>query len=212
MANMMAFVGPAQVMCISPFCNLADVTAWSAVDSSTLSAVSEDVVWRQLLAFHFEPAFSCLGPTPAERFAAELPGQALKQLYMALGKTVSMCPFALPPRSRLLLEIHELKEWDLQKKQFLRCQQAALLAAALKKIEAEDRLRFEMASPALELVSLQSMMGNGQLACNFSQLPEVQWGSSAETDLRQLTRKRIQSRKNWRRQQRDFLLQDLTWP
>lgn len=210
---MIASLGPAQAVAISPFCTLKDITNWAPVHRITFSALEADVVWRTLLVSHFQPVFNCLvglqeSSSPPEKLAAELPGEALKEAYLKLQKTLSECPFALMSRDRLLLEIHELREWDRHRKQFLLKQQTARLAAALGDSEAVERLRVEMAPPALELVSLQTMMGDGR-AIRLSQLQEVQWSQSAEKDLRQLMDKRLQQRRTWWQRQREYLLQDM---
>lgn len=213
---MIAFLGPVQALAISPFCTLEDVTAWVPADRITLSVFAADAVWRQLLISHFRSAFTCLvghqesPPTP-ERLTAKLPGRELREVYAALQKSSLSCPFILEPRARLLLEIHELREWDRHLKQFLLQRQAACLAALFKDLEALERLRIEMAPPALELVSLQNMMGNGgAFGIRLSQLEnEVRWSESADTDLRRLIEKRIQQRRAWWQGQRDYLLQDL---
>lgn len=213
---MIALFGPAQAVTISPFCTLEDVIAWVPAHRTTASALNADAVWRQMLVAHFRPAFGQLtglqaSPPPPETLAAKLTTDALREVYVSLQKAVSGCPFVLEPRSRLLLEIHELLEWDRHKKAYLLQQQAASLAAAVEDAEAVERLRAGMAPVALELISLQTMMGGGG-ATRLSQLgEEVRWGESAEADLRQLMDKRLQQRRTWWQRQREYLLQDLEW-
>lgn len=213
---MIAFFGPAQAVAISPFCALEDVTAWAPAHRATASALSADAIWRQMLVAHFRPAFAQLAglqaaPPPPETLAARLPAEALREVYVSLRKTLASSPFVLEPRSRLQLEIHELLEWDRHKKVFSLHQQAACLAAAVEDAEAVERLRAGMAPAALELVSLQTMMGGGG-ATRLAQLEEeMRWGESAEAELRQLMDKRLQQRRTWWQRQREHLLQDLEW-
>jgi len=211
---MIAFLGPVQALGISPFCTLEDITAWRPVHRITLSALEADVVWRHLLVSHFNSAFTCLGtlkeaPSTPEKLAAQISGETLKEVYLSMQKASSSCPFVLEPRKRLQLEIHELREWDRHRKDFTMQRQAARLAAALADSEAVDRLRVLMVPPALELVSLHTMMGDPRSA-QLAQLDEVQWGQSAEADLRRLMDKRIRERRTWWQRQRDYLLQDLS--
>lgn len=214
---MLAFLGPAQAVGISPFCTLEDLTAWAPTDSTTLSLLGADAVWRQLLVFHFHTAFSRLGnlqerSTTPEKLATQLPArQQLRRVYVALSKTSSDCPFLLKPRARLLLEIHELREWDCHRKQFVEQQQALRLAEILSDSKAAEQLRTDAAPAALELVSLQHMMGDNQ-PVQLPQLEEVHWGQSAEADLRRLMEQRLQQRKKWWQRQREYLLQGLDPP
>jgi len=210
---MIAFLGPAQAVNISPFCTLEDITAWSQAHCVTRSVLAADAVWRQLLISHFHAAFTCLGatkesPPAVERLAADLPEKALRQVYVALRNTLSCCPFVLQPRARLVLEIHELREWDRHRKRFEMTQQALRLASTFADTEAMERLRIQMAPLALELVSLQAMMGDAR-AIQLPQIKDVRWGASAEIDLRTLVEKRLQHRKAWWQKQRDYLIQDL---
>lgn len=229
---MLAFLGPAQAVAISPFCTLEDLTSWTTADKSTFSAFDADAVWRQMLISHFHSAFTCLRcleETPneettstPEKLAAKLRGQNVKEVYISLRKASSHCPFVLEPRARLLLEIHELLEWDRHRKRFLEQQQAVRLAEAFSKNAQKsgalnqhedwsvkkEQLRIEMVPAALELVSLQTMMGDSR-PVQLPQLEEVNWGQSAELDLRNLMDKRLQQRRTWWQRQRDYLLQGL---
>lgn len=213
---MIAFLGPAQAVVISPFCTLEDISAWSQAQRVTRSVLDADAVWRQLLISHFNAAFTCLGatkesPPAVERLAADLPEQALRQVYVAMRNSLSCSPFVLQPRARLVLEIHELREWDRHRKRFEMNQQALRLASTFADNEAMERLRLQMTPLALELVSLQAMMGDARAARSIQlpQIRDVRWGESAETDLRILVERRLQHRKAWWQKQRDYLIQDL---
>lgn len=214
---MLAFLGPAQAVAISPFCTLEDVTAWSSVHSTTKEVLEADAVWRQLLITHFQSVFNCLGTlkegsAAPERLAAQLcHKQELKEVYLALRKTASACPFVLEPRARLLLEIHELLEWDRHKRRFVEHQQASRLAEAFSDWEAVEKLQVALVPPALELVSLQTMMGNSR-PVRLPQLEKIHWGETAEADLRKLMEKRLQQRRTWWQRQREYLLQGLDPP
>jgi hypothetical protein len=214
---MLAFLGPAQAVGISPFCTLEDVTAWAATDSTTLSLLVADAVWRQMLASHFHSAFARLSilqerSTTAEKLAVQLPPpQQLREVYATLQRRSSECPFVLTSRARLLLEIHELREWDRYRKQFVEQQQALRLAELLADSKAAEQLRRDAAPTALELVSLQNMMSDNQPG-QLPQLEDVQWGRLAEEDLRSLVEQRLQQRKKWWQRQREYLLQGLDPP
>merc|ERR1719261_1065684 len=157
-----------------------------------------------------------------EKLAAKLHGQKVKEAYVSLRKASSTCPFVLEPRARLRLEIHELREWDRHKKHFLEQQQAVRLAEAFSKNAQKsdalnqhedwslkkEQLRTEMVPSALELVSLQTIMRDSR-PIQLPQLEEVNWGQSAEVDLRNLMDKRLQQRRTWWQRQRDYLLQGL---
>lgn len=211
---MVSFLGPAEAVAISPFCSVEDIFSWAQVDSTTLSALSADAVWRQLLVSHFVSAFTHYrdlneDQSPQlEKLAVQLPEATLRQVYITLQKVSSDSPFVLHPRSRLALEIHELREWDCHLKLFLMQQQAARLAEALGDLQALNLLRVDMAGPALELISLHTMMQSGR-QIHMSNLDEVRWSQSAEADLRQLMDRRLQKRRIWWQKQREFLLQDL---
>jgi len=210
---MISFLGPAEAVTIAPFCTVEDIAAWVPTHRVIESALIADSVWRQLLASHFCAAFNHLSqsqdvPSSPEKMAAQLPESNLRQVYMSLRKASSTCPFVLQPRARLQLEIHELREWDRHRKLFLLQRQAARLAEAFSNAQALDRLRVEMGPPALELVSLHTMMSEGR-SMQLSQIEEVAWDVSAEASLRQLMEKRIQQRRSWWQRQRDFLMQDL---
>lgn len=229
---MLAFLGPAQAVAISPFCTLEDLTAWTTADKSTFSAFDYDAVWRQMLISHFHSAFTCLRcseeapneetTSMPEKLAAKLRGQMVKEAYVSLRKASSNCPFVLEPRARLRLEIHELREWDRHRKRFLEKQQAARLAEAFSKhaqksgalnhhedwLTKTAQLRTEMVPSALELVSLQTIMGDSR-PIQLPMLEEVNWGQSADVDLRSLMDKRLQQRQTWWQRQRDYLLQGL---
>lgn len=168
-----------------------------------------------MLICHWRTTFDCLAsvqavPIPAEVVVSGLADAELKEVFLSLRKALSS-PFVLEPRNRLQLEIHELLEWDRHSKRFLQHRCAAVLAEAINDSEVLERLRAEMALPALELVSLQAMMGDGR-APRLPQLQEeVRWSESAESELRLLMDKRLQQRRTWWQRQREYLLQETEW-
>jgi len=205
--------GEVQAVATSTFLMVEDVSAWSRTHTAMSSVLSTDAVWRQMLISHFHPAFTYLGglkeTPPPEKLAASLCGETLKEVYAKLQKSSTSCPFVLQPRARLLLEIHELREWDRLRKAFVLQRQAARLAAAFSDVEAVEKLRLEMAPSVLELVSLQTMMNDGRTAATLPQLEEVSWSPSTESELGRLMEKRLQQRRVWLQKQREYLLQGL---
>mmetsp|Transcript_31586 Transcript_31586/g.71798 ORF Transcript_31586/g.71798 Transcript_31586/m.71798 type:complete len:213 (-) Transcript_31586:164-802(-) len=211
---MIAFLGPAQAMSIVPFCTDGDLAAWAGTHPAVQVVVTDDAVWRQMLSVHYRPPLELLGqlaPSPErpEALVAQLPEDAPRQVYQILRKT-SPQPFILEPRSRLLLEIHELREWDKHQRQFTVQRQAECIASSLGRTEAAEDLRRSMAPEALELVSLQVMMGGGG-APRLLELSGVEWTPSVDVQLRLLMEKRSQRRRMWWQRQREYLLQDLEW-
>jgi hypothetical protein len=149
-------------------------------------------------------------PLPAEVLVSGLADESLKEVFVSLRKALTS-PFVLDSRARLLLEIHELLEWDRHLKRFLQHRCAAVLAKAINDSEVLKRVRAEMALPALELVSLQAMMGDGRAPRLPVLEEEVRWSESAESELRLLMDKRLQQRRTWWQRQREYLLQETEW-
>lgn len=214
---MNTFLGPAQALAVVPFCTDGDVAAWAATQRAVQSALTVEQVWRVMLLAHFRPPLELLGglsdpPETPEVLASLLPQDSPKQVYASLRKT-SAQPFVLEPRARLLLEIHEIREWDRHQRQFTVQRQAECLARALGRDEAAERLCHVMAPEVLELISLQAMMGGGktrlQEVCLREELSKVRWSPNVNWELRQLMEKRSQRRRMWWQRQRDYLLQDL---
>lgn len=228
---MIAFLGPAQAVAIAPFCTDRDLAAWAGTHKAVRAVLMADAVWRQLLAAHFRPALECVsslaapavGSTAAaetgsplvarseapEALVARLPQGVPVQVYAEMRKTSSH-PFMLEPRARLLLEIHELREWDRHQRQLVVHRQASCVAIALGRDQVVDRLRAAMAPGTLELVSLQAMMGGGG-AERLLELSGLHRAPSMDAELRQLMEKRLQRRRTWWQRQREYLLQDLEW-
>jgi len=215
---MNAFLGPAQALAVVPFCTDGDVVAWLGTQRAVQMALTVDPVWRVMLVVHFRRPLELLGglskpPESPEAVAAAVPQDAPKQVYALLRKT-SAQPFVLEPRARLLLEIHEIREWDRHQRQFTLQRQAECLARALGRVEAAEQLCHVMAPEVLELISLQVMMGSGkasrlQEVRLRKELSGVRWSPNVNEELRQLMEKRSQRRRMWWQRQHDYLLQDL---
>lgn len=205
-----------QVMTVSPYCSFEDLSAWAAAHKSLHGLLRTDAVWRKMLVTHFRPAFECLHPHQAdddslspESVAERITVPSAREVYGALLKKQSH-PFILEARERLLLEIHEVREWDRHQKKFALQRQATRLAEALRDQQAIERMHQDMVPAALELVSLKAMMGDGRTP-KLEALAGVQWPPSAEGELRQLMEKRLQQRRAWWQQQREHLLQGIEW-
>lgn len=235
---MIAFLGPAQAVAVAPFCTERGLAAWAATHRAVHATLTADVVWRQVLADHFRSALHVLGHLPEvaqqqepqqarqqqrqqlleatgapsqapEALVAKLTRDAPRQVYAALRGTSSQ-PFALEPRARLLLEIHELREWDKHQQQLIVHRQASLLARALGREQASEQLQTLMMPGLLELVSLQAMMGGGG-APRLLEQSGLKWDPSVDAELRQRMERRLQRRRAWWQRQREYLLQDLEW-
>lgn len=212
---MLSFFGPAQAVSIGPFCDVKDLAACAACHRTMSMSLKSDSVWRHMLTCHWRTTFDCLAsmqavPSPVEVLVSALAGDGLREVFISLRRALSS-PFALEPRARLQLEIHELLEWDRHLKRFLQHRCAAVLAEAIHDSEVLDRVRAEMALPALELVSLQAMMGDGRAPRLPHLEEEVHWSDSAESELRLLMDKRLQQRRTWWQRQREYLLQETEW-
>jgi len=214
-ANSFLDVVELQVLTVSPYCTFEDIMAWARTHSSVQNLLKTEAVWRKLLVTHFRPAFECLHPqqdeaTTPDALAVRISDKSsARRVYAGLHKNRSH-PFVLDPRARLLLEIHEVREWDTHQKLFSLQRQAVRLAGAMEDPQAVERMRREMVPSALELVSLKAMMGDGRPP-KLEALTEVNWPPSAEGDLRQLMEKRLQQRRRWWQQQREHLLQGIEW-
>lgn len=210
--------GQAQIVSVVPYCAYKDILVWASTCSQLRTMLEVDSVWRQLISDHFHPALECvLETSPEHDVTEEAAGRLLNQLsesssmdlYRKLSR-ISTKPFVLPPRSRLVLEIHELREWDQHQKAFRLQRQAKVFADALGHEETSALLCRNMSANALELLSLMTMLGDGK-APKVSELPEVKLGPSTDQEIQEILQRRIQQRRQWWQRQREFLLQDLNW-
>jgi len=170
----------------------------------------------------------------AEQMVAKLPiGLTALELYGAL-RCITAAPFVLEPRARLLLEIHELREFDKHQRLFLLKRQAKCMAHALGHSAAEALLQDAMVPEAMELAALQAMLSPlttaapvaalapaGGLGIGTSPISPgaqqrlaeagVAWNAGVELQLRRLLEQRSKLRRQWWQRQREYLLQDLEW-
>lgn len=213
-------VGQAQVLAIAPFATWEDIIAWASTHRDLHPLLTNPAVVRRVLASNFCPVADCLGavikevvPTESwpvrEAIWLRVPDKCLKQAYHQL-RRVDAKPFTLDHRSRLLLEIYELQDWDKFQSRFVLQRQAKRLADIIEHDQASTRLREVMATSALELVSLKNMMNDGVSATQLLEQTEVECPSPLEK-LRRLKEKRLQQRRQYWQRQREYLLQDLEW-
>mmetsp|Transcript_43619 Transcript_43619/g.102855 ORF Transcript_43619/g.102855 Transcript_43619/m.102855 type:complete len:232 (-) Transcript_43619:123-818(-) len=208
---MLRLLGPVEVSAIAPFCSAADVSAWAATDRETKDMVDSDAVWRHILLWHLRPAVECLtGVSPSlatpECAIARLRDGLARKLYPLLLK-ISPEPFVLQQRARLMLEIHELAEWDNHQRSFVIQRQAKALAEEAGLGDAIGRLQKMIRVHALKLVSLQAMGSNR--TPKLGKLEEVNWGPAEEQELSKLVADRLKVRLSWWQMQRDSLFQEL---
>ncbi|CAE8682554.1 unnamed protein product [Polarella glacialis] len=108
----------------------------------------------------------------------------------------------------LLLEIHELRDWDLHQKGLLLQRQAECLAKALHHHGALKRLRASMAPQTLELLALQALVAGNKKSPKLD-VPGLDWSLETEHELLRVLERRSARRRSFLHQQRQFLMQDL---
>mmetsp|Transcript_103927 Transcript_103927/g.171009 ORF Transcript_103927/g.171009 Transcript_103927/m.171009 type:complete len:223 (-) Transcript_103927:122-790(-) len=212
-------LGQAQALAIAPFSTWEGITAFASAHRDLHSLFTSPAVCRRILASNFRPAAECLGAVAQEVSPQEyptlealwlrVPDKRVKQAYHQL-RRVDAKPFTLDHRSRLLLEIYELQDWDKHQSRFTVQRQAKRLADIIEHSQASARLREVMAPSALELVSLKNMMNDGVSATQLLEQTEVECPSPLQ-ELRRLKEKRLQQRRKYWQRQREYLLQDLEW-
>lgn len=219
---MLTFLGPSQAVALAPHCSSDDIAALAGTHQQVRDVISSDLVWRRMLAAHFacvcvrvhavaqetKSRWSSREDIP-QAITLDLPQGSARKTYLQLKKT-SLHPFTLDRRARLVLEIHELREWDKHQSHFFSQRQAERLAAALGLDDVVLQLRQTMVSDALELLSLQALTGEGRIP-QLPDLPDIRWTASSGAELRQLMEKRALQRQLWLQRQREYLLQDLEW-
>eukprot|EP00429_Kryptoperidinium_foliaceum_P095634 CAMPEP_0176248658 /NCGR_PEP_ID=MMETSP0121_2-20121125/33578_1 /TAXON_ID=160619 /ORGANISM="Kryptoperidinium foliaceum, Strain CCMP 1326" /LENGTH=212 /DNA_ID=CAMNT_0017588339 /DNA_START=106 /DNA_END=744 /DNA_ORIENTATION=- len=211
---MMTLWGQAQAFATAPWCEARDLAALSSAHRTINTVLSADPIWWHLLVEHFAPVFQLLRSTEEGLDASRmsLPTSFVgspREVYLALAATSSE-PFVLGGRARLLLEIHELREWDRHHRLLVLRRQAALLARALGREDAAERLAEEAKPSALELLALQAMMAGGG-ARQLAEQAGMEWGEPLELECRKLTEKRLTRRRAFWHKQREYLLQELEW-
>lgn len=201
------YLGPVQVISITPFCAYEDVLAWAAASSQMNSMMMVDTVWRQLILSHFAPVAACVAElresAPLRRSdcsltlldVSDLAEGSADKVYGSLHRA-SPKPFVIDKRGRLVLEIHELKEWDQHQKEFLLQRQAYILASALKHDASSTAICQRMNTTALEMISLMALLGNGKHP-KLSEIPEIRFGPSAEQETQSILQRRMQKRREW---------------
>lgn len=213
---MIAFLGPLQALALSAHLADADVLAMSSTHRDVASTLNVDSAWKQMLVIHFERAFACLGvlQTGTSRapwnFVSRLPKGTARKMYAVL-RCTSADPFVLEPRTRLMLEINEVREWDRHQQSLTVFRQAKVLADAMVLADCAMQLASKMGHDVLELISLYTMVAGASRTPRLIDFYEVDWGPAADADLGRAVDRRLQQRRQWRHRQRDFLLQDLEW-
>lgn len=142
-------------------------------------------------------------------FLRELPSGGAKQAYVKVAST-TCDPFVLQPRARLVLEIHELSDWNRYQKRLLLLRQTERVAVALANHAVAERLQEALVSTSLELLALEAVAsGEGNLFRPPSLQEGIAWNAEMELSLVKILEKRGEQRRKWFRKQREFLLQDL---
>jgi len=215
---------------LAPFLAYDDLRRCSSSSPAARDAMSQDSLWKDLLCIHFkaalkhleqflQPLETCDSPdreadqehTRMFGLLLPLPAGAARQVYVHLTKTSSQ-PFVLRPRARLVLEIHELKDWNLYQKRLLLHRQAEGFAAALSDQQAVFRIRDAMLPDTLELVALQALVSGTRKTGNIKiDVPWMAWSDDKEQTVTRILGRRTDQRRTWLRKQRDYLLQDLSW-
>mmetsp|Transcript_125607 Transcript_125607/g.355317 ORF Transcript_125607/g.355317 Transcript_125607/m.355317 type:complete len:214 (-) Transcript_125607:120-761(-) len=210
---MISFLGPAQAMAIAPLCTDTDLEAWVVAHRTFHAALMADAVWRQLLCAHFRPALLRVGkelglPGELPEAVVKMLPEASRRIYADLRATTSK-PFGLDPRARLVLEIHELRDWDVHQRQLVVQRQAHCIANVLRCAEAAKRLEESMAPDVLELACLKSLMGDPSEAPRLFDQSGMEWNPSVDLKFKALLDKKSMKRRLWWQRQREFLLEDL---
>lgn len=215
---------------LAPFLAYEDIRRCAFSSSTARHAMSQDSLWKDLLVFHFkaalkqfeqflEPLEACVSPG---RHAYQehgrllgilvpLPAGVARQVYANLLATTSQ-PFVLQPRARLVLEIHELKDWNQYQRRLQLHRQAEGFAAALHDQQAVHRIWKAMLPDTLELIALQALVTGGQKTGNIKiDVPWMTWSDDKMQTVMRILGRRGDQRRTWLRKQRDYLLQDLSW-
>jgi len=201
--------GLPQTLTTAVFCHCTDLAKWSAVNRGVHAAATHDAVWRQMLTAHFASALKHLGESSQLDAVLRRCDRQAHQLYVQLHR-VSPAPFVLESRQRLLLEIHELREWDQHEKELILRRQEKIIVDLCELDEDAHQLGKRTAEVAMELMSLMALIGNGAVP-DKAACPEIEFAPSADRDLATILSRRIQKRRQWWQKQREFLLQDLNW-
>lgn len=214
-ASAVGSFGPAQALTTAPMCSYEDVEAWSRTCTQMRELLSLDAVWRRMLCDHFRPALARVAESDGSEESTDdmlvngLSAGMAQPLYGKLCKA-TVKPFHLERRARLVLEIHELREWDQRQKEFLAQRQGRHVALALRRPDVAAAIQKSMSTNVLELISLMALMGNGTVP-ELALLPEMQFSATANQDIQAILAGRMQKRRQWWQKQREFLLQDLNW-
>eukprot|EP00929_Paragymnodinium_shiwhaense_P003267 TRINITY_DN103710_c0_g1_i1.p1 TRINITY_DN103710_c0_g1~~TRINITY_DN103710_c0_g1_i1.p1 ORF type:complete len:246 (+),score=50.33 TRINITY_DN103710_c0_g1_i1:154-891(+) len=218
-ANLVMLCGPELASSVAPWCKYDGILAWTATCRHLHEQLSLDSVWRDLLLHHFQPIFALIAQVSqdGDRCETESPTDLLrrfaaggaKSLYRRLCR-ITPRPFVLDNRNRLMLEIHELREWDQLQRSFLMKRQARQLADTLELVDVTVKMYEGMQNDALHLFSLMTML-SGDNVPQLEDLHDVAFGQEAEQQLKDIQQRRIQERRKWWQRQREFLLQDLNW-
>ncbi|CAE7805624.1 unnamed protein product [Symbiodinium sp. CCMP2456] len=233
-AGMTFLLGTAPSLALAPFLDAAEGSVLSMACKSCRAPFDKECLWADLIVKHFEPALQhyCHAASDLEVSQAVGPCQqhdvtsrpgvvglleqlregGARQAYLTLAST-NCEPFVLQPRARLILEIHELHDWNRHQRRLLHLRQAESISASLCDHAAGQRLREAIVSESLELIALQAVVaGGGKLARPSTKLQQgVEWNPDMEQSLVKILERRAQQRRNWFRKQREFLLQDLRW-
>ncbi|CAJ1392002.1 unnamed protein product [Effrenium voratum] len=212
----------APALSVVPLLAPGDCCALAAASKPCKSIFDEDRIWAELLVDHFSaglllyrdaalasstPQVQASGRDGREELLALCEGgarQAYKQLV-----AVDCEPFVLQPRARLILEIHELRDWNRHSRTLLSMRQAERISTVLANHDAATRLRDAMLPETLELIALQAVAAGGDLSLPAKKLQEgMAWGEGVEESLLQILERRAKQRRNWFRKQREFLMQE----
>lgn len=228
---------PSTSLAILPFLAHADSCAFCSTSKGCSTALSEDRVWEEMLVHQFGsviqfyadllaslaslPSNSAYQPIAIEtmchslereklfKFLRKLPSGGARQAYVKVALT-TCDPFVLQPRARLVLEIHELSDWNRYQKRLLLLRQTERVAVAFANHAVVNRLQEAIVSTSLELLALEAVAsGEGNLFRPASLQEGIAWNAEMELSLVKILEKRGEQRRNWFRKQREFLLQDL---
>mmetsp|Transcript_13984 Transcript_13984/g.26111 ORF Transcript_13984/g.26111 Transcript_13984/m.26111 type:complete len:242 (-) Transcript_13984:114-839(-) len=231
-------LGTVPSLALAPLLVANEGSALSAVCKSCKLAFDKECLWVELIVEHFAPALRCYRDAvldclqddtqvgqPGQPGIELLAGDRLeldelahlceggaRQAYRSL-KFTNCEPFVLQPRARLILEIHELRDWNRHQRRLLNLRQAESISKSLADHLAGQRLQQAILPETLELIALQAVVaGGGKIARPSPKLQEgMAWSPDMEQALVQILERRAQQRRNWFRKQREFLLQDLRW-